>query len=227
MRTRRSTPSDRSRLFVPSGQQAKTALGGRQGLLYPRSAGTGAARPRRTPGRDGIPAPRPGPRSLRVSPGPSRHRPPLPIRRPQADPAIPPRGRRHARAADRRLAAGIRRHTAPHRQFLEPVVILSLTTATDRPAGAGPPRGRTVPLPPVPSRHDRIRAEIIRVRLMTDEAGPRPGGDHPASGSCDGSIPRRADGAAHVVPAANSRLRRGVPSCFWQPLERPLGRCSL
>jgi hypothetical protein len=81
-----------------------------------------------------------------------------------------------------------------------------------RPCKIRPRRGgRTVPLPPVPTRRDRVRAWITRIRRMTNEARPRPGRDHPASGPRNGSIPRRGDGAAHLVPAANTRLRRGAP----------------
>jgi hypothetical protein len=56
--------------------------------------------------------------------------------------------------------------------------------------------GRTAPLPPVPTRRDRARAGITRVRLTTHEARPRTGRDHPPSGSRDGSISGQGDGAA-------------------------------
>jgi hypothetical protein len=78
-----------------------------------------------------------------------------------------------------------------------------LQTARRDPA---PPRGRTVPHPPVPSRHDRLRAGITRVRLTTHEAQPRPGRDHTASGSRHDSIPRRGHGAAHILTAAKSHF---------------------
>jgi hypothetical protein len=84
---------------------------------------------------------RPEPPSIRVSPGSSCHGQPVPTRRTPTDSEIPPRGRRDDRAADRRLAADFRRHTAPHRQFWEGVAVLFLTIATDGPAGFGPAEG--------------------------------------------------------------------------------------
>jgi hypothetical protein len=143
------------------------------------------------------------PRSLRVSPGPSRHRPPGPTGRPPTDPAIAPRivGSRPVIGAKRRLTVNFGKVSPSYPS--QP-----LQTSRRDPA---PKRGPgTSPLPPIPSRRARVRARITRVRVTANEARPRTGRDHPASGSRDSSIARRGDGAANVIPAANSRLRRGA-----------------
>jgi hypothetical protein len=89
------------------------------------------------------------------------------------------------------------------------------TARRDRPRRGG----RTVPLPPVPSRRDRVPAGITRARPMTPEARPRTGRGRPASGSRDGSSPRRGDGAAHILPAANGRLRRSAARPALDPVR--------